>query len=72
MAKRASVDKSWRLRCCLSLKDLEVSQNYGHRFDIPHNKDCNIFGSILGSPHFGTLPFERLRKRGPFLQIRVG
>ena len=22
----------------------------------PHNKDCSIFGSILGSPYLGKLP----------------
>ena len=24
----------------------------------PHNKDYNIFGSILGSPYFGKLPYK--------------
>ena len=24
----------------------------------PHNKDYSICGSILGSPHFGNLPFD--------------
>ena len=27
----------------------------------PHNKDYSIFGSILGSPDFGKLPFESSR-----------
>ena len=30
----------------------------------PHNKDYNILGSILGSPHFGKLPNRRCKKRG--------
>ena len=33
-----------------------VSQNYGYPFEGPHNKDCSILGSILGSPYFGKLP----------------
>ena len=24
----------------------------------PHNKDCSILGSILGSPYFGKLPYS--------------
>ena len=31
-----------------------VSQNY---FRGPHNKDYNIFGSILGFPYFGKVPY---------------
>ena len=32
------------------------SQNYGYPFGGPYNKDYNILGSTLGSPHFGKLP----------------
>ena len=28
----------------------------------PHNKDYSFLGCILGSPHFGKLPFERESK----------
>ena len=34
----------------------EVSQNDGYLIQGPHNKDCSILGSILGSPYFGKLP----------------
>ena len=37
-----------------------VSQNYAYHFGGPHNKDYNIFGSILGSPNFGKLPYDFL------------
>ena len=30
----------------------------GYPFGGPHNKDCSIFGSILGSLYFGKLPFR--------------
>ena len=33
-----------------------VSQNWRYLFGRPYNKDYSIFGSILGSPHFGKLP----------------
>ena len=33
-----------------------VSQNYGHHFGGPNNKDYRIWGSILGSPYFAKLP----------------
>ena len=36
---------------------MEVSQNWGYLFGGPHNKDYSIWGSILGSPYFGKLPF---------------
>ena len=29
----------------------------GLPFGGPNNKDCSIWGSILGSPYFGKLPF---------------
>ena len=29
---------------------------WGNLFGGPHNKDCTIFGSILGSPYCGKLP----------------
>ena len=35
-----------------------VSQNWRYLFGGPYNKDYNIFGSILGSPHFGKLPYR--------------
>ena len=31
-----------------------VSQNYGYLFGGPHNKDCSILGSILGSLILGN------------------
>ena len=31
--------------------------NKGYLFGGPYNKDCSILGSILGSPHFGKLPY---------------
>ena len=34
-----------------------VSQNQGCLFGGPHNKDYSIWGSILGSPYFGKLPY---------------
>ena len=34
----------------------------GTLFGGPHNKDYRILVSILGSPHFGKLPY-RLRRR---------
>ena len=39
-----------------SIWDVEVSQNDGYLIGGPHNKDCSILGSILGSPYFGKLP----------------
>ena len=33
-----------------------VSQDRGIMLGGPHNKDCSIWGSILGSPYFGKLP----------------
>ena len=30
----------------------------------PYNKDYNILGSILGSPHFWKLPYSKLREGG--------
>ena len=44
---------------------MEVSQNYGYLIEGPHNKDCSILGSILGSPDFGKLPNGRLSESGP-------
>ena len=35
-----------------------VSLNYGYLFGGPHNKDCSILESILGSPYFEKLPYE--------------
>ena len=35
---------------------LEGFPNFGYRFGGPHNKDCSIVGSIIGSPYFGKLP----------------
>ena len=32
-------------------------QNWGYLIGGPHNKDCNILWSVLGSPYFGKLPF---------------
>ena len=29
----------------------------GYLFGDPHNKDCSILGSIVGSPYSGKLPF---------------
>ena len=33
-----------------------VSQHSGYYFWEPYNQDCNIVGSILGSPHLGKIP----------------
>ena len=30
----------------------------GVPFGGPHDKDCNILGSILGYPYFGTSPYR--------------
>ena len=30
----------------------------GYLFGSPHNKDYSIFGSILGSPYLGQLPYR--------------
>ena len=35
-----------------------VSQDWGYLFRGPYSKDYIIFGSILGSPHFGKLPYR--------------
>ena len=43
-----------------SLKHRGVSQNFGG----PHSKDYSILGSILGSPYFGKLPYQRQRSQG--------
>ena len=32
----------------------------GYLFGGPYNKDYSILGSILGSPHFGKLPYRGL------------
>ena len=37
---------------------MEVSQNYGYLVKGPNHKDYSIFGSILGSPHFGKQPYR--------------
>ena len=37
---------------------LGVSQNLGYHFGGPYNKDDSIWGSLLGSPYFGKLPFN--------------
>ena len=47
------------ISCALSYQDLGVSQNSGYYFGGPYNKDYSIFGSILGFPYFGKLPFEK-------------
>ena len=36
----------------------------GVPFGGPHNKDYSILGSILGSPHFGKLPYRDLTASG--------
>ena len=38
-------------------RHMGVCQNYGYIFGCPHNKDDNIWGSFLGSPYLGKLPF---------------
>ena len=43
-----------------------VYRNEGYHFRGPHNKDCNILGSILGSPYLGKVSYAY---RG--LQVRV-
>ena len=37
---------------------MEVSQNWGFLFWIPHNKDSQILGSNLGSPVMGNYHIE--------------
>ena len=34
-----------------------VSQNLGYHFGGLNNRHYSILGSILGSPHFGKLPY---------------
>ena len=41
----------------------------GTLFESPNNKDCNILGSILGSPYFGKLPFIRAPMFSPRLRL---
>ena len=36
-----------------------------------HNKDCSIWGSILGSPCLGTLPFRQGRVRTNNIYIYI-
>ena len=38
-----------------------VSQNWGYHFRGPHKKDYSVWGSMLGSPKFGKLPYIGLR-----------
>ena len=46
---------SWFTGGC-TIDDFGVHQNSGYLFGSPY-KDYSIFGSILGSPYFGRLPF---------------
>ena len=39
-----------------------VSQNKRYPSRGPHNKDCTIWGSIVGSPYFGKLPCQGSHK----------
>ena len=41
-------------------RDVRGFHNLGYYFGSPHNKDCHIFGLILGSSYFGKLPFRYL------------
>ena len=43
-----------------SLSHMGVSQNFGG----PNSKDYSILGSILGSPYFGKLPYQRQLSQG--------
>ena len=42
----------------LTTTHMGVSQNQGYYFGGSYNKDSSILGSILGSPHFGKLPYR--------------
>ena len=42
---------TWAYAMCLAGSEL-----FGHH----HNKDYSVFGSILGSPYFGNLPYYRM------------
>ena len=47
----------WKLGLYWGLSGLGFPKIGGNLFGGPHNKDYSILGSILGSPHFGKLPF---------------
>ena len=48
-----------------------VSLNWGYHFGGPNNKDYSILGSILGSPHFGKLPYSACRDCQAGLGVHV-
>ena len=37
-----------------------ISPRLGVRFGGPYKKDYSILGSILGSPYYGKLPYEKV------------
>ena len=47
----------------LGYLNLGFSQNYGSFAGVAYNEDYSIFGSILGFPFLGKLPFEFLNNK---------
>ena len=47
----------------VAFRDWEFPNIKDTFFGGPHNMDCSIFGSILGSLHFGKLPFMEPTKK---------
>ena len=47
-----------------------VSQNKWYFFKGPRNKDYSIWGSILGSPYFGKVPYAPEGQRLATLPIK--
>ena len=37
-----------------------VSQHLEYFFGRPYDKNCSIWKSVLGSPHFGKLPYRTM------------
>ena len=44
----------------LGFTGVRVPQDEGNHFGGPNSEDYSIWGSILGSPHFGKLPYTIL------------
>ena len=49
----------WKLGIYGGLWGIGGFLKLGVPFWGPNNKDCSILGSILGSPYFGKLPYDR-------------
>ena len=52
--------------CIVGTTEMAVSQNQGCLFGASYNKDYSIWGSILGSPYFGKLPYGVSFLEAPF------